>query len=92
VSKEIVVESFTEAVRSSSGIDQSAFVLLNSVLAIGCQNASRKHQMNAETQHRMPKTGPLQYFQWALSSRHVLVEGQPTMLKLKVRSILARSW
>lgn len=80
------------AMRLSSQMDQSAFVLLNSVLAIGCQNALRKHHKSPDKRHRTSNTRPLQYLQWALNARHVLTDGQPSILKLQVRTIVTLTW
>ncbi|KAJ4293446.1 hypothetical protein N0V90_008729 [Kalmusia sp. IMI 367209] len=83
VSKQLIVEILMEAMRSLSHMDQSAFVLLNSVLAIGCRNALRKHRMNTEKRSPVSNTRPSQYFQCALENRNELTNGPPSVLKLQ---------
>ena len=91
VKKEVVVEGFMAAMRLSSRMDQSTLVLLNSVLAIGCQNALRRHHKSPDKRHRISNARPLQYFQWALNARHVLTDGQPSILKLQVRTVITQT-
>jgi hypothetical protein len=75
-----------EAMRSTSQIDPSALILLNSVLAIGCRSALRKHRMNTEKTFSVSLIRPSQYFQCALDRRAGLSNGPPTVLKLQVRT------
>ncbi|KAF9737045.1 hypothetical protein PMIN01_04824 [Paraphaeosphaeria minitans] len=83
VSRQLVVEVLMEAMRSATQTDPSALILLNSVLAIGCREALRKHRMNSEKTSPVPHMRPLQYFQCALERRAELSNGPPTVLKLQ---------
>lgn len=84
VGKQMVLEILMEAMRSSSDMDQGGLVLLNSVLAIGCRNALRKHRLNTEKHSPITATRPLQYFQCALIHHNALSTGPPSLLKLQV--------
>ncbi|KAF2448842.1 hypothetical protein P171DRAFT_220189 [Karstenula rhodostoma CBS 690.94] len=83
VSRQLIVEILMEAMRSTSEIDPSALILLNSVLAIGCRDALRKHRMTSEKTSPVSAMRPLQYFQCALDRRPKLSNGPPTVLNLQ---------
>ena len=90
VKKQSIVEILMEAMRSHDQMDPNAFVLLNSVLAIGCRNALRKPRVNNQNESRGFHTRPAQYFQCALNRHGQLSNGPPSLLKLQALVSMVR--